>query len=172
MDIRDVLVDGLDQVTEWTHDALKDLTPDQVNFLPAGSTTSIGFNAWHWYRTTDNITNFVFQSQKPIWLTQGYQEKMGLPPVAQGTGMGLEEARALVIPDPSVLLEYGDIVTKNAIQFVKTVDPNILGEIQMIKPLGEMPKWRVIRQVMMTHGFMHLGEINALRGQLGLSFSI
>ena len=42
----------------------------------------------------------------------------------------------------------------------------------LIKPLGEMPKWRVARQVIMTHGFMHLGEINALRGQLGLPFSI
>jgi hypothetical protein len=30
----------------------------------------------------------------------------------------------------------------------------------------------VIRQVIMTHGFMHLGEINAVKGQLGLGFFI
>ena len=40
------------------------------------------------------------------------------------------------------------------------------------KPLGEMPKWRVVRQVLMTHGFMHLGEMNVLRGMMGLQFSI
>ena len=37
---------------------------------------------------------------------------------------------------------------------------------------GEMPKWKVLRQVVMTHGFMHLGEVNAIKGQLGLQFSI
>jgi hypothetical protein len=42
--------------------------------------------------------------------------------------------------------------------------------MQMIRPLGEMPKWKVVRQVIMTHGFMHLGEINAIKGQLGLGF--
>ena len=47
-----------------------------------------------------------------------------------------------------------------------------LEEVQMIRPLGEMPKWRVLRQVVMTHGFMHLGEMNAIKGQLGLQFAI
>jgi hypothetical protein len=47
-----------------------------------------------------------------------------------------------------------------------------LDEVQMIKPLGEMSKWKVVRQVIMTHGFMHLGEINGIKGQLGLGFFI
>jgi len=42
----------------------------------------------------------------------------------------------------------------------------------MIRPLGEMPKWKVCRQVLMTHGFMHLGEMNLIRGILGLQFMI
>jgi hypothetical protein len=35
-----------------------------------------------------------------------------------------------------------------------------------------MPKWKVLRQVVMTHGFMHLGEVNTIKGALGQSFSI
>lgn len=172
MDIRDVLVDGISQVTDWTAEALDPLTADQLNHLPGGMGTSIGFNAWHWYRTVDNITHFVFQKQQPIWMTGGYLEKMGLPPVAQGTGMAMEEAQALRISDPALLKEYGGLATSACLDFVKNVDPAILAEVQMVKPLGEMPKWKVFRQVVMTHGFMHLGEINAIRGQLNLQFSI
>ena len=172
MDIRDVLLDGIVQLNEWLDDALKDLTAEQLNYLPEGKTVSIGFNAWHILRTQDNITNFVFQKKPPIWMEQGYVEKMGLPQVAQGTGMTLEDARAVKINDPDLLRAYSTAVARECASFVRSVPLETLEEVQMIKPLGEMPRWRVFRQVVMTHGFMHLGEINALRGQLGLSFSI
>jgi hypothetical protein len=170
VDIRDVLIDGIAQMNEWMDGAIRDLSPEQVNYLPEGKTVSIGFNAWHVFRTQDNITNFVFRKQSPIWMEQGYLEKLGLPKVEQGTGMDLGTARSLTISDPSVLREYGDKVGKDCVSYLKDVDVDSLNEVQMIKPLGEMPRWRVFRQVCMTHGFMHLGEVNAIKGQLGLGF--
>jgi len=172
MDIRDVLIDGINQMNEWMAEAVSPLTTEQYNFLPAGKTVSIGFNAWHIARTQDNITNFVFQRKQPIWIEGGYFERMNLPKVDQGTGMGLEDARAVTIADPALLREYSAKVAADCAAFLKTVPLETLEEIQMIKPLGEMPRWRVFRQVVMTHGFMHLGEINAIKGQLGLQFSI
>lgn len=172
MDVRDLLVDGIQQMTDWTDEALAAMTTDQVNWLPEGKTTSAGFNAWHVYRTADNIVNFVMKKQKPLWMTEGWAERMGLPPIEQGTGMTLENARAIVINDVANLREYGKVVTADTLDFVKNVDPATFDEIQQIKPLGEMPKWKVYRQVLMTHGFMHLGEINAIKGTMGLQFSI
>ncbi len=172
MDIRDVLIDGIDQLTEWTDDALDGLSADQLNWLADGKTVSIGFNAWHMMRTSDNITNFVFQKRQPIWLRENYLEKFGLPKVEQGTGMALETARDLKVSDPTLLRQYGRAVHADVVKFLKNVSDAELAEVQMIKPLGEMPKWRVVRQVLMTHGFMHLGEMNVLRGMMGLQFSI
>jgi hypothetical protein len=172
VDVRDVLLDGIVQLNQWLDDAIRELSAEQMNYLPDGKTVSIGFNAWHILRTQDNIVNFVFQKKPPIWMEQGYVEQMGLPQVAQGTGMSLEDARAVRIADPDVLRAYSSAVGKDCASFVRGVPLQTLEEVQMVKPLGEMPKWRVVRQVVMTHGFMHLGEINALRGQLGLSFSI
>ena len=170
MEARDVLVDGVDQMTEWLDGALKDLDNEQTNFLPAGKTVSIGFNAWHVTRTADNITNFVMQDRKPpLWISKGYADRMGLPKVDQGTGMGMEDARALQFDLPA-LHEYLADVRADTLAFLKVVPMEKLAEVQMIKPLGEMPKWRVVRQVIMTHGFMHLGEINGIKGQLGLGF--
>lgn len=172
MNVQDVFLDGVSQLFDWLDDALNGLTADQVNYLPAGKSVSIGFNAWHISRTADNITNFALQKKPPIWVAQGYDERMALPKVEQGTGMNLEIARAITINDPSLLREYAGAVRKDVLDYLAAVPDSVLAEVQMVRPLGEMPKWRVFRQVVMTHGFMHLGEINALRGQLGLQFSI
>lgn len=172
MDIRDLLIDGTDQLNDWLDGALKDLTADQVNWLPPANTVSIGFNAWHIMRTSDNIVNFVLKKTQPLWLSAGYQEKFDLPKVEQGTGMSLDNARAIRIGDVALLRQYGKAVAADVRAFLESVPLESLQEVQPIRPLGEMPRWRVLRQVVMTHGFMHLGEINALKGQMGFSFAI
>ncbi len=172
MDYRDILIDGIMQLNDWLDEALVPLTREQLNWLPEGKTVSAGFNAWHIIRTQDNITNFVFQRKQPVWVEQGYFEKFNLPKIDQGTGMDLETARSIKISDEALLRAYGAEVAKGCVAFLKDVPLETLSETQMIKPLGEMPKWRVFRQVVLTHGFMHLGEINAIKGQLGLQFSI
>ncbi|GIW19612.1 MAG: hypothetical protein KatS3mg064_2769 [Tepidiforma sp.] len=58
------------------------------------------------------------------------------------------------------------------LEFVKNVPQEELEQVQQIRPLGEMPKWKVLRQVVMTHGFMHLGEVNTIKGAQGMGFSI
>jgi hypothetical protein len=171
-DIRDILIDGIDQMFDWFDEALVNLTPEQTNWLPEGKTVSIGFNAWHIFRTADNITNFVFQKQPTLWQSADFAAKFGLPPVAQGTGMSMDEARSLKVNDLSLLRDYGSSVRTSCLDYLKQVDPAALEVVQMIKPLGEMTQWKVFRQVVMTHGFMHLGEVNAMKGQLGLQFSI
>jgi hypothetical protein len=170
MDIREGLFDGVTQLNEWTDEAIKDLSPDQLNHISGGKTVSIGFNAWHVMRTQDNITNFVLQRKTPIWMEQGYVERFGLPKVEQGTGMGLDDAHAITISDVGLLREYGKAVAADTLAFLRDVDPGTLMVVQMSKPLGEMPRWRVFRMVVMTHGFMHLGEINHIKGELGLQF--
>jgi hypothetical protein len=172
MDINTILIDGIEQLYDWFDESLINLSDEQVNWLPEGKTVSIGFNAWHIFRTTDNITNFVFRKQQPIWMARDYATKFKLPAIEQGTGMGMDDARAIKIADLSLLRDYGQAVGADCIEYLKNVDDASLHEVQMVKPLGEMPRWRVFRQVVMTHGFMHLGEVNAMKGQLGLQFSM
>ena len=85
--------------------------------------------------------------------------------------MSMEDARALKF-DNDALRDYLAEVRKSTLDFLKVVPMDKLDEVQMVRPLGEMPKWKVVRQVIMTHGFMHLGEINGIKGQLGLGFFI
>jgi hypothetical protein len=170
MDVRDVFIDGIEQANEWIDEALTGLAAGQVNWLPGGNALTIGWNAWHYYRTCDNVTNFVLKNRTPtIWIEKGYVERFGLPKVAQGTGMSLDEAQALAINDPALLLEYGHEVHGSVVEYLRNVPPETLDEIIEIKPLGVHPRGRIIRQVLMTHGFLHLGEMNTIRGILGIS---
>ncbi len=172
MDIRDLLIDGIDQLNSWMDDNIKDLTPEQFNWQPGGKMVSAAFSAWHVVRTQDNVVNFVFQRKDPIWVRDGYVEKFGLPKVEQGTGMAQETAQALRIDNIPLFREYNAAVGKEVVDFIKSVSLEWMEEVQMVRPLGEMPKWRVFRQVLMTHGFMHLGEITALNGIQGIRFAI
>ena len=115
MDYRDVLVDGLDQLNDWLADAIREVSEEQMNWLPPGKALSIGFNAWHIVRTHDNIVNFVFQRKQPIWVDRGYFERFHLPKVDQGTGMGFDDARALRISDAALLREYAAEVAKRPV---------------------------------------------------------
>ena len=79
MEARELLVDGIDQMTDWLDGAIKGLTNEQVNFLPQGQTVSIGFNAWHVIRTADNITNFVLQDRKQCGRVDDHQRGRPAP---------------------------------------------------------------------------------------------
>ena len=165
----ELVVDGVTQWQEWFDDAIAELDLEQINWQPGGRALSAGWNAWHVARTCDNVTNFVLRGQKPIWMTKDYFTRMDLPKVEQGTGMDIQRAHEIRINDKALLLEYMREVGVDTLDFIRNFPVDTLQEIQLIKPMGEIPKWRILRQVLMTHGFLHLGEVNAIRGQLGLA---
>lgn len=172
MDIRELLIDGIEQLNTALDETLTGLTDEQANWLPPGQSVSIGFHAWHTFRTEDNIANFVLQERKPpVWIAQDYAGRLGLPKVEQGTGMSLEEAQGLKFTVAD-LRAYGGSVRASVAAYLESVPLEALETPQAIRPFGELPRWKVLRQVVMTHGFTHLGEISALKGQLGLGASL
>lgn len=146
--------------------ALTDLTPEQLHAVPAGhaKANTIAWGVWHMVRTHDNVVHFVLQNRRtPVWTEDGYADKLGLPPVAQGTGMSTEEAQALRIKDLALFRQYMDKVTTRTDEFLATLDAAALDRAVMIKPLGEMTVGRVLAQVCVAHGFQHVGEMELAR---------
>ncbi len=75
--------------------AIADLTPEQLHMVPANhpNANTLAWVYFHYVRTEDNVVRFVLQKRRPtVWAEGGYAEKLGLPPVAQGTGMTTEQA--------------------------------------------------------------------------------
>ncbi|MGH7276426.1 MAG: DinB family protein [Candidatus Rokuibacteriota bacterium] len=150
--------------------ALADLTPEQLHAVPGGhpKANTIAWGLWHYTRTEDNVTRYVIQGRRPtVWLEGKYPERLGLPPVAQGTGMSTEDAHALRIKDVALFTEYMQKVWASTDELFAKADAALLEKTVTIKPLGDMPAIRAIGQAGLTHGMTHLGEIELARTLVG-----
>ncbi|HEX4715148.1 MAG TPA: DinB family protein [Ktedonobacteraceae bacterium] len=152
----------------WMREAVSDLTVEEWNTVPAGNGNSIAFLFWHAVRTEDNILRFILQGRKPLWIEGNWHERLHLPPIVQGTGMGAEEAQALRINDPELFLVYSEEVWREYETYLVGITDGgaeLSARIVKVKPLGEMPAILTIGQVSITHLFTHYGEISLIRGQ-------
>lgn len=151
--------------------SVADLTPEQWYAVPGGESTAntIAFDLWHYVRTEDNVVRFILQNRRPtVWMEGNWAERLGLPPVAQGTGMSTEEAQALRIRDLDAFRQYMQQVWQSTEEYLANADTAALDRPVLVRPLGEMPAVRALGQVCMTHGFTHLGGIELARTLLGL----
>lgn len=149
---------------------IDDLSPEEWHATPAAATNSIAFVIWHYVRTEDNIVRFILQNRRPtVWMEGGYAEKLGLPPVAQGTGMTLEEAQALRIGDIDRFRQYMAATWKSTDEFLGNPDESAFDEVITVRPLGEMPRIRALGQVCASHGFGHAGHVDLVRQLMGKS---
>ena len=146
------------------------LSPERLHAVPGGhpAANTIAWNLWHVVRTEDNVVRFVLQNRRPpVWTEGGYADRLGLPPVAQGTGMSSADAHALRIKDVDLFREYMHKAWASSEEFITTVDPASLDRTVTVKPLGDMPAVRVLAQVCVAHGMMHAGEIELARTLVG-----
>lgn len=149
---------------------LDGLTPEQLHAVPGGNpkANTVAWGLWHVVRTEDNVVRFVLQNRRsPVWTEGRYGERLGLPPVAQGTGMSTEEAHALRIKDVALFREYMHRVWVSTDEFLATATPASLDTKVTIKPLGEMEVARALGQVCVAHGFTHFGEMELARLLVG-----
>jgi len=150
--------------------AIGDLTPAQLHTVPAShpKANTLAWIFFHYARTEDNVVRFVLQNRRAtVWAEGGYAEKLGLPPVAQGTGMSTADAQALRLKDVTLFKEYMQRVWASTDDFIAKTDPAALDAIITVKPLGDMPGIRALGQTCVSHGMAHHGEIELVRTLIG-----
>lgn len=155
--------------------ALADLTPEQLHAVPTEHprANTIAFGLWHYARTEDNVVRYVVQDRRPtVWMEGGYAERLGLPPVTQGTGMSTADAHALRIRDVPLFQDYMRKVWASTDELFGRADAALLGKTVLVRPLGEMPAIRAIGQTCLSHGMAHFGEIELARTLIGVGPAI
>jgi hypothetical protein len=164
----DFIRGSLGQMHNWYDEAIADLSDDQVHWKANEHGLPISFILWHFVRTEDNIISFVIQRKPTVWVSGGWNERYGLDKAAQGTGMSKEDAQSLRISSMKDWLQYQKDVWKSTDEFLSGLSDTDLEASVTVKPLGEMPIRNAIGNMCLTHGYTHLGEIQHLRGLLGL----
>ncbi len=164
----DFIRSSMRQLPGSYNDAISDLTLDQLHWRANDHGCPIAFILWHYYRTLDNVIQFVIQRKPTVWLEEGWDEKFGLHRIAQGTGMSLEDAQSLRINSKEDFLTYMKAVANATDEYLAGLDDAAMEQTTTVKPIGEMPVRDAIGAMCLTHGFTHLGEIAHLRGLMGL----
>ncbi|MDO8614955.1 MAG: DinB family protein [Dehalococcoidia bacterium] len=164
----DFIRGSMRQLHNTYDEVIADLSPDQLHWRANETGLPISFILWHYVRTEDNIIQFVLQHKPTVWLEGGWNEKLGLDRISQGTGMSLQDAQSLRINSKETWLGYQSAVWRATDEFLGAADDAFLLEKTIVKPLGEMPIQNAIGNMCLTHGFTHLGEIAHVRGLLGL----
>lgn len=145
------------------HDSLTD---EVLNAHPGGHDNSIAWLLWHTGREIDVQVAALAQSEQ-LWDRDGYGERFGLGDLGSGIGYGHtpEEARAVVVHDPDLLLDYLDAVTGALIGYVRELDDSALDEV--IDESYDPPVTRGVRIIsIVDDAAQHIGQASYATGVL------
>jgi len=160
----------------------EELTDEQLDWKPAGYSTSIGFHLWHLARESDYLKAAILhhypgldlglEDEGEIWIKEELAQKWGFPVEAHetvGTGLSDDVAANLPIPQKMELMAYlqsSYTAIENFIELFDTryatfenLDDEITKKIQNV---------RLNLLVFLTHDCRHRGMMECLKGlQMG-----
>tara|TARA_Y100000588_G_scaffold125684_1_gene137679 strand:+ start:1575 stop:2099 length:525 start_codon:yes stop_codon:yes gene_type:complete len=168
MDTIALLRSHLDRLHGSLDSSIIDLSPEELHWKPSNGCNHIGFSLWHYVRTEDNLISFVLQNRKPtVWIENGWYEYFNLDRISQGTGMSEEDAGNIDISSIDAFMGYMSEVWESTNHYLDSIDEDTLATIFNIRPLGDKTVSEVLFEMILTHGFSHLGEIWVLKGLQG-----
>jgi len=143
------------------------LTPEQLNFVPEGESHSIAWVMWHAARVEDLIVQQVIQGRPAIWEHGDWAARLGLPAQGFGTGQTTEQARTIRIASVGDFAGYaGAVATATRDYVTGLTDADLEREVKVGQRMESVGQCVTLHLV--THLNGHRGEINLLRGIMGL----
>ena len=146
---------------------VNDLTDDQLAWRPTQRAHSIGFTLWHTARANDNVQSDL--TGHPLeWDAGGYAARWGHPERGTGTGWDDERAAALPLPARDELFLYVRRVFDAVDAATGALDDGALPRTLRSRFMGEDCSIAEIVGSAIAHDNRHLGEIEYIKGLLGL----
>lgn len=153
-------------------DDVKGLTQQQAQWRPAPKANPINFLVWHFMRTEDNIVQNL-QGKPTIWESGNWHQKLGMDKLGidtkvQGTGFQEPDVDKVATLPITELVAYADQVIQSTTNYMKTLDDAKL-DYAADPQRPQRTVGALFRQIIVGHGWWHLGEIKYLKGLQGIS---
>ncbi len=130
MDVVQLLEDGYGRIQELVHEAVDDLTAQQLAYRVDPQANSIAWLVWHLTRVQDDhIADAAAREQ--VWTAAGWSQRFGLPFDDHETGFGQssEQVAAVRVDDPALLTGYYDAVWEQTRGYLRTLDEAALDRV-------------------------------------------
>jgi uncharacterized damage-inducible protein DinB len=169
---------------ERTLKVIDDLTDEQFAKPIHPSVHSIGWQLWHTTRWDDRFAEILLEKlpqlarehgpARQLWISESIGERWGFPVGAlgvrdTGTGMKDDDADQLALPAKSEVLDYA----RHAFAFVDEILDSLTDQLILMELPGDPDHDSVGQNLMyyLDHVNRHLGMMEAMKGQLGLTGS-
>lgn len=140
---------------------MDDVTQEQADWLPPGTTNPIGPTYLHIAMGLDMNISAMIQQQPKIWAREGWCERFGLSPLAE-----LRDYARMPV-DIGLVGQYHGRVLDEIESFFAGITAEDLART--------VPSWRgevtiadALSLFMAFHTLQHLGEISAVKGMQGM----
>jgi len=168
---------------------LRIVPTDLLTARPGAVGNSIAWLVWHLARTEDLVINTVVRDAPQVLVAGSWGERMRVADTRIGTGFEESEVEALSrTVDVAAVDDYWQAVRRATDEWLPGVPaaafdavPDVAGRLGAIAPIappaaqaGLIRFWSgrpasfLVRFPLINHGFLHLGEMLAVRGRLGL----
>jgi uncharacterized damage-inducible protein DinB len=163
MTVADLLTDAFDRIREEVHNAVDNLTRDELAFRVDGDANSIAWLVWHLTRIQDDHIAGVAGTEQ-VWTSRGWADRFGLPfgHLAHGYGHSSEEVAAVQV-DAELLASYHDEVFEATTRYVKTLTDGDLSRV--VDESWDPPVTLGVRMVsVVSDDLQHVGQAAFVRG--------
>lgn len=130
MNAIDILLDAASR----PRDALGALNPlladETLNAHPGGHANSVAWLLWHTGREID-LQLAHLTGLDEVWTRDGFRDLFALGALGDGVGYGhsADEARAVVVVDPQVLVDYATATVDALTDYIRTLSETDLDDI-------------------------------------------
>lgn len=154
----EILLDAAGRPVEAAHALRGRLDATVLNAHPGGHDNSIAWLLWHAGRELD-VQLADLSGADQVWIGGGFRDRFDLGELGDQVGFGFtgDQARALVVSDPDLLLEYLDATTDAVRTYIGTLDEQALGVV--IDDAWDPPVTRGARLVsIIDDAVQHVGQ--------------
>jgi hypothetical protein len=163
--------------------AISDMTLEQVNHHEREGVLPIAFSFSHYIRAQDQSISAPFLHERPLWMSGGWAQKVGVSVDTLGREETVEEMQHLRFADLEAWKRYQTEVIARTGSVLDTITEAMLAEVVMpqlpphmqnifcgivVGPGNPIRKLEVLECFVYQHGLRHMGEIEHGRALVGL----
>lgn len=126
----DLLMDGFDRVREAVHEAVGELSLDDLHTRLDSDANPIAWLVWHLTRVQDDHIADAARTEQ-VWTQKGWHERFGLalPVGSTGFAHNSDEVAAVRVDSAALLTDYHDAVHEATQHYVRQLDDPSLDRV-------------------------------------------